>query len=174
MKYWQLPLLLSFMLGCSSPAQTGSSPSGNSGEVTQKIKAPNFELRDINGNRLALGDFKGKVVFLDFWATWCPPCILSLPEVEKLVDDYKSKQVEIISLSLDTNEEIVRKFMQAHKITSHVAVALDSGVEMRYNVNGIPAFFIIDKEGMVVDAWQGYHPSMPQSWRKELNRLLGA
>ena len=97
---------------------------------------------------------------------------MSSPEVEQLAKDYAQKNVEVISLSLDDSDEPVRDFVQAHHITTRVALVGASGTDIRYRVRGIPAFFIIDKEGNVVDAWQGFHPSFSTVWREELNRLL--
>ncbi len=161
-------LLLTFvMLGCSSQAGTETRVSSSA-----SVAAPDFDLTDINGRKFSLKDFRGKVVFLEFWATWCPPCVVSVPEVEKLHDDYVAKDVEVISVSLDQDVSSVLRFVKKHDMRNRVALAGNSGVDEKYRVGGIPAFFLINKEGNVVNAWEGYHPRMVSLWRKELDRLL--
>lgn len=117
---------------------------------------------------------KGRVVFLDFWATWCPPCVVSSPEVEKLVETYKSKPVDIISISLDSDEEPVKKFVAKNHTKSRVALAGESGIDVNYRVSGIPAFYLIDQKGNVVRIWEGYSPAMSTMWRTEIDQLLSS
>lgn len=162
------------ILGCSTQGGTQSSEASRPAERQYDVSAPDFELKDIHGKYFSLSGMKGKVVFLDFWATWCPPCVLAVPEVEKLHEEYKDKNVEIISLSLDNNEEAVHRFMSIHKMTSRVAIAQNSNIDTNYGVEGIPTFFIIDKEGKIANSWEGFSPRMVIMWRKEMDRLLGA
>ncbi len=163
---------LALLLGCGSqagPTESGGSVSPNQ---ARRVKAPAFELMSLSGDKVSLSKLKGKVVFLDFWATWCPPCIMSLPLVEKLVKDYRGKSVEFVSISLDQTEGVVTRFVREKGVTNKVIMAGDSDISSRYQIRGIPAFFIIDKEGYVVDAWDGYHPSLEMKWREDLDRLL--
>ncbi len=155
-------------IGCSSHAESDVQVSS-----TKVIKAPDFELTDLQGKKVSLKSLKGKVVFLDFWATWCPPCVISAPEVEKLVQDYKGKNFEVLSISLDSSETPVKRYLTTHKVTSRVMLAGESGVDGRYSVQGIPAYFIVDQNGNVAKAWEGYNPTMTKLWRKEIDRLLG-
>jgi peroxiredoxin len=148
-------------VGCQSAAKS-----------YQKQKAPAFTLTDTTGKKFSLSDFKGKVVFVDFWATWCPPCVMSSPEVEKMSNDYKNTPLVVLSLSLDDSEDTVRKFLKTHKISNRVAVAANTDVPEHYSVRGIPAFYLIDQNGFVVRAWEGFSPTMPSYWRKEIDQLL--
>jgi thiol-disulfide isomerase/thioredoxin len=162
------------MFGCKS--QAGTKASGDPEvevDTQQKVtKAPDFTLKDLSGKTFNLAAQKGKVVFVDFWATWCPPCVMSVPEVEKMVEEYAGKNLVVISVSLDTTEAPVRRFVSTHKMTNRVALAGDSGVDSNYGVQGIPAYVIVDQQGNVVRGWEGYSPAMPAMWRKELDRLL--
>jgi thiol-disulfide isomerase/thioredoxin len=170
MRLWPSLFLLTFsILGCSAPGGTEVGTATNS-----TVAAPDFELTDIHGKKFALKDFRGKVVFLDFWATWCPPCIMSIPEVGKLHADYASKDVEVISISLDNDVSSVLNFVSKHHMSNRVAMALDSGIDTKYHINGIPAFFIINKQGKLANIWEGYNPQMTTLWRKQIDRLLGA
>lgn len=112
------------------------------------------------------------MVFIDFWATWCPPCVISVPEVNRLVDEYKGKDLVVLSVSLDSNPDAVKRFIIRQKMITRVVLAGDSGVDAKYGVQGIPAFFIVDQKGNIANAWEGYNPAMTSLWRKELNRLL--
>lgn len=150
-------LVAAILIGCAS--QSKNPP------------APDFTLTDLQGRKFSLKDFRGKVVFLDFWATWCPPCVVSVPEVESLSTDYKGKKVEVISISMDDSAEAVRYFMQTHPISSRLALS-NREIEFAYRIRGIPAFYIIDQEGLLVKAWGGYHPSLRKIWRAEIDKLL--
>lgn len=160
-------LLTFVILGCSSQAGTETRVSSSA-----VVAAPDFVLTDTQGQKFSLKDFRGKVVFLDFWATWCPPCVISVPEVEKLHDDYTGKNVEVISISLDQDTGSVHRFVKNHNMRNRVAMVQNSGVDEKYRVGGIPAFFLINQEGKIVNVWEGYHPRMVALWRKELDRLL--
>lgn len=140
--------------------------------AAKAVKAPDFTLTDIHGRMVSLSELKGKVVFLDFWATWCPPCVVALPAVERLVENYKGKSFVVLSINLDSSEAPLKRFLSTHKMTSRVIFAGESGVDLKYRVEGIPAYFIIDQKGNVAKAWQGYSPNMASHWRKEIDRLL--
>jgi len=140
--------------------------------TTKKIKAPDFVLADLNGKKITLKGLGGKVVFLDFWATWCPPCIVSVPEIEKLADEYRGRDFQLVSISLDEDVEAVKKFMKWRNMTTQVTMAGNTQVDLQYRVTGLPSFFIIDKQGYLVGAWNGYHPSLIEIWKKEIDRLL--
>ncbi len=141
-------------------------------ENAKVYKAPDFEVTDLQGKKVSLASMRGKVVFLDFWATWCPPCVMSLPEVEKLGEEYKAKNVTVLSISLDSTQDAVIKFRQTHQMKNRVALAGRSGVDAQYNIEGIPAYFIVDQQGNIAKAWGGYNPAMTVLWRKEIDRLL--
>ncbi len=165
-------LLLGGLLASCGSSSPGSAEAPSEASAQRKQKAPDFRLTDLNGKTFSLHDYRGKVVFLDFWATWCPPCVVSAPEVEKLAADYREKDVEVISISLDDRADKVERFIASHGLTTRVALAGESGVDARYGVRGIPTFFIIDKKGNLAGAWDGFHPSFAAVWRKELDRLL--
>jgi peroxiredoxin len=160
--------------GCRSQAGT----TDNQSEPLQatgggpRIKAPNFTLKDLKGQAVSLSDFKGKTVFLDFWATWCPPCVASTPAVDKLAQDYKDKNVVVLSISMDDEAGTVQSFVERKHLTNRVLMAADSGVNVHYQVDGIPSFFLIDKDGYFVASWAGYSPAMALAWRRELDHLL--
>ena len=159
-------------MGCKSQGGTANSAPDSPVKSTKVYKAPDFTVTGINGEKISLSGLKGKVVFLDFWATWCPPCVMSAPEVDRLVGEYKDKDLYVLSVSLDNSAEPVRNFLARHKMSTHVALTGESGTDANYGVQGIPAFFIIDQKGNIANAWEGYNPAMTSLWRKELDRLF--
>lgn len=119
-------------------------------------KAPNFSLKDKDGKTYSLESMKGKVVVLNFWATWCPPCRAEIPDFKKVYSKYKDKGVEILGVSLDHKGwKVIEPFLEQWEINYPVVlggaeIARDYG-----NVRSIPTTFIIDKEGKVVEGHVG-------------------
>jgi thiol-disulfide isomerase/thioredoxin len=98
-------------------------------------------------------DLDGKVYVLDFWATWCLPCVQSIPHMIKLTDKYKNKAVSFIAVSVDNSSKPVREMVKRNGINYHVG--MDNGLAEKYSVSSIPSAFIIGRSGQIV--WQG-HP----------------
>jgi len=129
--------------------------------------APDFELKDLNGKSVSLKSLRGKIVILDFWATWCQPCVASFPGMQKAVDYYKNDK-DVVFMFIHTMEksptadEDARKMLEAKK--NHFDVYMDwkdkttgkSPVLTAYRVSGIPAKFFIDKEGVIRYKNTGY------------------
>lgn len=116
-----------------------------------KKKAIDFELEDINGNKISLEQLKGKKVFLNFWATWCPPCRLEMPELEKLYQETKDTDLVILAIDLGEDQETVKSFIKQNNY--NFTVLLDSVQEVadNYKINSIPTSFFIDEDGYIVN-----------------------
>ena len=112
---------------------------------------PPWTLKDLGGKTVSLSDFKGKVVVLDIWATWCPPCRAEIPHFIELQDEYKDKGVTIVGMSVDsTGPEAVAKFAQENQMNYPIVMA-DEATATAYGADqGIPFTIIIDKNGQVV------------------------
>jgi peroxiredoxin len=111
-------------------------------------QAPDFELSDVDGNRVRLSDFKGKPVLLNFWATWCLPCKIEMP----VLDDRYGKnrgRLEVLAINFDEPKEIVQEF--ASDLGLSLNVLLDPGgvVQGLYGVRGYPTSFLVDRTGIV-------------------------
>jgi peroxiredoxin len=118
------------------------------------VSAPNFKLTDLNGRKISLEDYKGKVLFLNFWATWCPPCRAEIPDFVEAYAEQKANGLEILGISLDTKgKEIVVSFVDKYEI--NYPVVLESRQATEKIVNDyqpgqyIPATIIIDKLGRI-------------------------
>jgi peroxiredoxin len=110
--------------------------------------APEFTLSGLGGERITLRELKGKVVFLNFWATWCPPCKEEMPSMERLYRRYKERGFTILAVSIDAGgERAVRDFVKAHGLT--FLIGLDPKLEVAnlYTVRALPSTFVIDRSG---------------------------
>jgi peroxiredoxin len=152
---------------------TTSRPAGApTGRVGGQIgdTAYDFELVDADGRQVRLSDFKGKVVVLDFWATWCPPCRKEIPGFVALHNELQSKGVEVVGVSLDDDWEPVRPFMSSFDITYTIVLG-DQDVADRYgNVRSIPTTFVIDRDGIIRSKHVGY--SEPAVFKGAVEKLL--
>lgn len=119
-------------------------------EDIEKIKAADFILKDLDGKEIALSDLRGKKIFLNFWATWCPPCKLEMPDIEKLYQETKDKNLISIAVNLGEDEKTVREFINENKYNFKVLLDLDQSVAINYNITSIPTSFFIDEEGNIV------------------------
>ncbi len=134
-------------------------------------KFPDFDVKDLTGAPLSVARFKGKAVLIDFWATWCGPCIAELPAVLAAYSSYKDKGFEIIGISLDRDEATLKRFITDRKMTwpqYFDGQEWQSPLAAKYGVNAIPATYLLDGEGRIV-AKNLRGPALEQ----ELARLLG-
>ena len=118
---------------------------------TEKIGKPamDFEVIDLKGQELSLKKFRGQVVLLDFWATWCIPCRAEIPNLKRVYDKYKDQNFEIIGISLDQTRAVVDSYTEKQNITWQQFLDSTGTVAKMYNVTGIPATFLIDGDGIV-------------------------
>lgn len=134
--------------------------------------APEFTLLDVDGAEVKLSDFKGKVVLLDFWATWCGPCVQAMPQLQSLFENYKGKNVVILGInSWERDQDVVKPFLEEKNITYRILVDPDNEVIAKYGVTGIPTFFIIDKKGFIRHSHIGL-PSDESIIQKNIDELL--
>ncbi|NQV50654.1 MAG: TlpA family protein disulfide reductase [Candidatus Marinimicrobia bacterium] len=119
-------------------------------------EAPNFTLTDLNGQKVSLSDFKGKVIIVDFWATWCGPCKMEIPSFIKLQEDYKD-DVVILGISLDqSGPKAVVPFAKKMNINYPIVYGDGSVVQAYGGVRGIPTTFVIDRDFNIQRKYVGY------------------
>lgn len=118
--------------------------------------APDFTLADAHGKKVSLSEFRGKVVVLNFWATWCGPCEAEMPSLNNLYKEFKSKGLVVIAISVDPTTATVLSFITEKKLA--FPVLLDKNKEVyfdNYAVMGLPTTFIIDRNGVLVEKIMG-------------------
>ena len=129
------------------------------GEVKEGIfpgnKAYDFTLLDREGKEISLSSLRGKVVFLNFWASWCGPCKAEMPDMQKVHEEYKDKDVVILAVNITALEkngiEDVNKFLKANKFTFPVLYDKEGAVSVQYRVSRIPTTYILNKDGIIAN-----------------------
>ena len=111
--------------------------------------APEFNVNDTKGQTVSLSDLNGKVVLIDFWATFCPPCIAELPNIKRLYSEYHGKGFEIVGISLDGDDSVVARFTEQSKMAWPQIVDQQDveALRKKYHVDTIPSLYIIDRKG---------------------------
>ncbi len=113
--------------------------------------APSFVLTDLNGIETRLADLKGKLILLNFWATWCEPCRKEMPDLERLWQTYRHKGLVVLAVSEDGGDtRSVTRFVAKHRLSYTVSVDRDGELATRYQVSGLPATYLIDRQGNIV------------------------
>ncbi|MDI6728480.1 MAG: TlpA disulfide reductase family protein [Thermodesulfovibrionales bacterium] len=116
--------------------------------------APEFSLKDLNGKNVRLSDFKGKVVLVNFWASWCPPCKMEIPGFQKIYTAYKDKGFTIIGISTD---DVSPSFIKDMGMTYPVVMADDKVIRDYGNISGIPTSFLVGRDGRIIKKVMGMY-----------------
>lgn len=158
MKRWGVPFGLLVISLCAAFYYQQRHGAGRAG-----FPAPDFSLRDLDGHVHRLSDLRGKVVFLNLWATWCPPCRMEMPSMERLHQRLHGKDFVMLAVSEDeAGATAVQPFVQEMGLTFPVLLDTEGTVPARYGVTGYPETFLIDREGRVV-----HHTIGPEDWDSE-------
>lgn len=153
-----LGIALAFLPHCGKKAkETGS--------------APDFTLKSLEGQEINLASLKGKVVVLDFWATWCGPCRESIPHLVDLFKNYQAKGLEVIGMSLDKGEtEVVRRFSHSMSIPYPIILTPEE-VSRKFGVTALPTTFLIDKEGKIQEKMVGFNSKIAKEMTERVREL---
>jgi thiol-disulfide isomerase/thioredoxin len=136
-------------------AENGTTTDNSINNGMDGDRAPNFTLKNVDGKDVSLSDFKGKIVLVDFWATWCPPCRKGIPDLVELQNQYQGEFVVIgISLDRETVNDVV-PFVKDYKINYPVVYGNEDVSNKFGGIRAIPTSFIIDKDGNIVDKHVG-------------------
>ena len=135
--------------------------------------APEFTLPDLDGNQIELSSMKGKVLILDFWATWCPPCKEEVPHLVSLQSKYRDQGLQIVGLSIDQGGAgDVKPFADEHGVNYTMLIANDQIAKAYGGVSMIPTTFVVDRKGVVVKRFIGY--TTPEAFEEAITPLLGS
>jgi peroxiredoxin len=157
--YLFLPVIIFLLAGLA--LAMGENPNMGGGPEIGKIAA-DFTLDDLSGKEIQLSDYRGKTIFLNFWASWCPPCREEMPSIQKLHERLDGKDFMILAVALDKGD--VKPFVQQGNYSFTVLVDPRGMVAEKYQIVGIPTTFIIDEKGMIKQRfvgsrdWSGFNP----------------
>lgn len=130
--------------------------------------APDFVLKDTTGKTWRLADFRGKVVFVNFWATWCPPCRAEMPSMQKLHQSLPADSFQMLTILSNDRAELAEKFVAAIGFSAPVLLDPENDAYWAYGLTGVPETYIVDKQGILREAVIG-----PMHWDSpEARRML--
>jgi peroxiredoxin len=170
-------LVSAISLGCGKSESKTSSSSENAAKsaesemVSSYPKAPDFTLKDLNGNDVKLSDYDGKLVFVNFWATWCPPCRAEIPGFIKMYDQYKDQGLVILGISTDREgKEVVQPFVDKNKVNYPILFFNMDVINAYGGITGIPTTFIVNQKGEIVNKFVGFPGD--EAFEKEIEKWL--
>ena len=123
--------------------------------ITENINYFDFKLLDLNGNEVNLSDYQGKVIMLNFWATWCPPCRREMPSMEALYKKMEGSNFVMIAVNIQEKSSVVKEFIQKNKYTFPVILDENGEASNKYQIRAIPTTYIIDTKGKVAGVFTG-------------------
>jgi len=146
---------------------SGKSPAG-----ALQSPAPPLSLQDLDGRSVDLSAYRGKVVLLDFWATWCTPCRAEIPHFVEFQDKYRAQGLQVVGISMDDDVKPVRDFYQQFKMNYPVAMGNEKLAESYGGILGLPVTFLIGRDGRIAAKYVG--ATETSVIEKQLNSLLQA
>jgi len=135
-------------------------------------KAPDFTLKDVQGSNVSLSSLKGKVVLLNFWASWCPPCKAEMPSMNTLYKEIRAKGFEIVAVSTDNSLSPIKEFLAKSRVDFIVLFDEKKAVSREYKVFSMPTTFLIDRKGFIVEKYYGEYDWTDPEVKKQINKLL--
>ena len=161
-----LPIMLTLGLVLTSCA-SGSEPT----KAVVGQPAPNFELQSLGGQSVSLKDFKGKPVVINFWATWCGPCVYEMPFMQEIHNEWSAKGLVLLTINKGESLARVSQFMQYYNLSLSILLDTKEVVNQRYNVIGIPITFFIDKDGIIQEKVIGAFPNKAEI-EKRISKIM--
>ena len=153
---------------------TGCEPKGITSDwkrIEPSVAAPEFTLPQLDGKPLSLSDLRGRVVVMEFWATWCGPCRFSLPSLEAIYRRYRDRGVTVLLINQGESAEQARRWAK-RRFTAPILLGQDGRVGQRYGAHGIPKLLIVDQAGRLVYEHEGYGGGLESNLSRILDELL--
>jgi thiol-disulfide isomerase/thioredoxin len=157
--HWSGKLLIGLLLATSV------------GVEAEQVVAPGFEIPGVDRN-IRLSDYRGKIVYLDFWASWCVPCRQSFPWMEQMHQKYRSQGLEVIAINLDKERKLAETFIQHYSNSFTIGYDIEGVVPLAYEVRGMPSSFVIDQDGVIVSSHIGFNGHKQKEYEADILRLL--
>jgi cytochrome c biogenesis protein CcmG/thiol:disulfide interchange protein DsbE len=158
-----------WLAGCRAP-NAGAAKKVKS--EAERKPAPDFALKDVNGATVRLSDYRGKVVLLNFWATWCGPCKIEIPWFIEFEQKHKDRGFAVLGISMDDGWEVVRPFLARMNVNYRTVLGDEMVAELYGGVASLPTSFLIDREGRIVSAHLGLVNK--SVYEDEIEQLLSA
>ncbi len=117
--------------------------------LPEKAPAPDFELNDMDGKSHHLADYRGRVVIINFWATWCPPCRAEMPSMQRAWEQLSQEEIQMLAINVAEDEERISQFSSDYPVEFPLLMDLDSKVSEAWPLRGFPTTFIVDAEGRI-------------------------
>ncbi len=148
-----------------------SIPVAQAGE-TNKVPAPDFTLPSLGGSNVRLSELKGDVILLNFWASWCGPCRLEMPLLEKLHNKYKAIGFTVLGVNVEESHVNAQAFLEENKVSFPILWDTKNQVSKQYNVQAMPTTVLIDREGQVRYLHKGFQEGDGKIYRKVIKKLI--
>ncbi len=157
-----------------APLAAGGDDDANPAAALEGKPAPNFTLNGLDGKPVTLADWKGSVVVLDFWATWCPPCRKSLPHLNQISEDkdMQTAGLKVFAIDLNEDKDKVQGFINDKKFTFGVLLDTDGAIAKQFNVSGIPQTVIVGRDGTVKKVFVGFGDGSEELLKKAIQDAL--
>ncbi len=167
MKHWFNRINIALALVCLSGAPLNAQQDAESDSPSAPRFVPLFTLTDHNGNKVSLESYRGSIVMINFWATWCPPCIEEMPTMQALKAFLADQPFEILAVNMGEEKSVINTFIERIGIDFSFPLLLDptTSVAMDYQVSGLPATLLVDRQGAFVFGGVG-----PRDWNSDKSR----
>jgi len=157
-----MPALLLLLTGCSV---------GYTKDTTPEKPAPEFHLKNMDGQIVSLSDFRGKPVLINFWASWCDPCRKEMPYLQQVYDEWTGKGLVLLAIDIGETPAAINKFFTENNLSLPVLLDSDKQVGQEYGITGVPETFLIDKNGIIRKKKIGAYENK-QAIENDLNLIL--
>jgi peroxiredoxin len=135
-------------------------------------QAPDFALTDLKGDKISLSSFRGKVVLINFWATWCPPCRDEMPSLNRLFKGLRNEGLAVLAVSTDKRLSDVKGYVSGHPVDFHVLIDAELKTSRRYKVFSMPTTFLLDRKGVIIKRYLGEEAWDSPEIIKEIRKAL--